>query len=91
MDNTSDVFDTTESQYDPKVVTSFDDYKRTIQIGEPAHRLDATFYFDDGSVSLKRGLLELGITAEEMKVLIQQYSNFPSTSELQHLYCASFY
>ena len=88
MNNTSDVFDTAESQYEFKVVTEFDDYARRVYLNEGRK---ASLYFDDGSVKLESGCFDLILSAEEMKVLIQQYSNFPSTSELQHLHCASFY
>jgi hypothetical protein len=88
MNNTSDVFDTSETQNEFKVFTEFDDYARRVYLDKGKK---ASLYFDDGSVKLESGCFDLILSAEEMKVLIQQYANFPSTSEWQHLHCASFY
>ena len=89
MFNTSDLFDLTNDQYPFEIERSksdFNDYRRGVIINESTN---AYFYFDDGSVKIEVGCMDVVLSAEEMKKLIYEYQHFPSTSEIAHLYCAN--
>ena len=87
MNNTSDVFDTSEPQNEFKVFTEFDDYARRVYLDKGKK---ASLYFDDGSVKIESGCFDLILSAEEMTALIKEYQQFPTMSEWRHLCCAEF-